>query len=265
MEVNMMNDKKILLGVLMASCSVMAMADNKQNMTSTSGSGMQMQQTSTSSSAQSSEGSNVYLTPAWQYLISHWGNGGKQKGSMGGISAGYAYLERDSLYFNGEFTFMAGKLHGSAGTSPTQEYITEVDFGYDISSPFGEKFTLTPFVGVGAYVFNQTGPGPVFDSHFWYVPIGASLEYRFDQSWSMALVGYGAPTFAGHWSQSGDSGHAPVSGLWKAELPVTYLGSLPFELSLIPFVKGWAYEKHGDLIKQRQTYYGLKMSFGYHF
>lgn len=269
-----MNDKKILLGALMASCSCMMVMADVQNMTSST---TTTTSSTYSSSAQSTaemplhtlEGSNLYLAPAWQYLWSKdKATDTTYSGSMGGLSVGYDYVERDSLYFKAEFTYMAGALrHSGSNHVNTQEYITEVDFGYDISSPFGDKFTMTPFVGIGAYIFNQTLPNAShnFDSHFWYVPIGLSLEYRFDKSWMMSLVGYGAPTFSGHVHDSNMNGHACVSGLWSVELPISYIGSLPFEVALIPFSKGWAYKSHGSFDGDRQTYVGLKFAFGYHF
>ncbi|MES2200194.1 MAG: hypothetical protein V4489_08515 [Chlamydiota bacterium] len=206
------------------------------------------------------EGSNVYLTPVWEYGVSHWGNGARQKGSLWGAALGYAYSEKDSIYFNLEFTAAAGRWTGSVGNNPTQEYITESRFGY-VAVPCPDRLTLTPFVGVGSYVFNQS---PNFTSYFWYIPIGVILEYQINKSWTIGLMGLGAPTFSGSYKIS-HRGSAPTSALWKAELPITYVSSLPFNCSVIPFVKEWAYHNHGELIKQRNMYYGLKLAFGYQF
>ena len=212
--------------------------------------------------------SHLYVAPVWDYLNSHWGNGTKQTGSLWGANVGYTYAARDTIFFNGEFTYMAGMLKGSAGNDPTQEYITDVKLGYDLSSPFGEDFTMTPFIGMGSYVFNQSLSGnDSFHSHFWYVPIGVSFCYKISNSWSIGFMGLGAPTFSGRWkiTHNGGRGNAPTSALWKGELPVMYTGSLPFEFAVVPFVKGWAYHANGELIEQRNTYYGVRALFGYRF
>lgn len=209
--------------------------------------------------------SRVYVAPAWDYLLSQWGNGTSQRGSLWGGNVGYSYIERDSIYFNGEFTYMAGMLRGSAGNDPTQEYITEIKLGYDLSSVFGDKFSLTPFLGFGSYVFNQSiGEGLHFRSHFWYVPIGAAFRYQWNRNWSIGFLGLGAPTFSGRWKIE-TSGNAPTTALWKAELPLIYSGALPFEWSLTPFVRGWGYIKHEELLAQKNTYYGITMTFAYGF
>lgn len=211
----------------------------------------------------SSDGSSVYIAPMWEYGVSDWGDGSEQKGSLWGASIGYSYKEQNSLYFNLEFTAAAGKWSGSARNDPTQEYITEMRLGY-VAVPCCERLTLTPFLGVGSYVFNQSIPGPNFSSYFWYIPIGVLLEYRINNSWAIGLIGTGAPTFSGSYKIT-KRRNAPTTALWKAEIPVTYFGSLPFECSIIPFFKQWAYLNHGELIKQKNMYYGLKVGFGYHF
>jgi|GEM_PF-2839811 len=210
------------------------------------------------------EGSKVYIAPLWEYGHSEWGNRTSQNGSLWGASVGYSYSERNSIYVNLEFTGAAGRWKGSAGNDPTREYVTELRLGYVGAFPC-ERFTLTPFVGIGSYVFNQTiSGGPNFNSYFWYVPIGVSLEYRISKSFAIGLMGFGAPTFAGSYKINYRA-NAPTDALWKVELPLTYYGSLPFELSIVPFAKQWAYLANEELIKQRNTYYGLKIGFGYHF
>ncbi len=211
----------------------------------------------------STDGSEVYVAPVWEFGISRWGNGKKQTGSLWGAAVGYSYKERDSIYFNLQFTGAAGRWTGSAGNNPTQEYITEMRFGY-VVAPSGDRLTLTPFIGLGSYVFNQTLSGPNFTSYFWYVPLGVCLDYRVTDSWSIGLIGSGAPTFSGSYKIN-HRASAPTRALWVAELPVTYLGSLPFECAIIPFFKEWAYLNHGELIKQKNLYYGLKLAFGYLF
>ncbi|MBM3198676.1 MAG: hypothetical protein FJZ58_05420 [Chlamydiae bacterium] len=210
-------------------------------------------------------GSTLYVGPAWDFVNSRWGNGTKQTGSLWGLNAGYTYATKDTIYFQGQFTFMGGMLKGSAGNDPTQEYITEARLGYDISSPFGEKFTMTPFLGMGIYIFNQSIAGSdSFHSHFWYAPIGVMIAYQVTPAWSIGFTGLGAPTFSGRWKID-HTKDAPTSALWQGELPVTYTGASPFRFSLMPFIKGWAYHNSGDLIEQRNTYYGLKALFGYCF
>lgn len=158
---------------------------------------------------------------------------------------------------------MAGRWTGSAGNDPTQEYITELQLGYVAS--ICDNFTLTPFTGIGSYVFNQTLQDiPNFHSYFWYVPIGISLDYRINESFAIGLKGTGAPTFSGSWKVF-KRASAPTTALWKVEIPLTYYGSLPFECSLTPFAKQWAYLNHDSLTKQRNTYYGLQLAFGYKF
>ncbi len=209
--------------------------------------------------------SNVYVAPAWEYVHSSWGNGTKQTGSLWGALAGYAYEKKDSWYFLAEFNYMAGILKGSAGNDPTQEYITEVRGGYNLAAPFGPRFSITPFVGVASYIFNQTiSGGNSFNSNFWYAPIGLFFDYKINKSWKVGFLGMGAPTFAGRWKVS-KWRDAPTSALWKGELFAIYTGCLPFEFSLVPFVKGWAYKNDGSLTEQRNTYYGLKALFGYRF
>ena len=211
------------------------------------------------------EGSSVYVAPVWEFLNSKWGNDTNQNGSLWGGSAGYSYIERDSVFFNAEFSYMAGMLKGSAGNDPTQEYITEIKLGYDLSSPFGEHFSVTPFVGMGSYIFNQSLSGDLqFKSHFWYVPIGVALSYRINQHWNLAFVGSGSPTFSGRWKVL-HTQDAPTTALWRAELPITYLGGSSFEMSIVPFVKGWSYCKTSELTEQNNTYYGLKLACGYRF
>lgn len=211
------------------------------------------------------QGSTLYVGPAWDYVNSRWGNDKKQTGSLWGVNAGYTYSTRDTIYFNGQFTFMSGMLKGSAGNDPTQEYITEAQLGYDISSPFGENFSLIPFLGMGSYIFNQSiGGGNSFHSHFWYVPIGVSFSYQINSHWAIGFTGIGAPTFSGRWSINGNnSQNAPTSALWEGELPVQYKASSPFTFFLVPFIKGWSYHSSGELIEQRNTYYGLRVLFGY--
>lgn len=51
-------------------------------------------------SVTSSDGSKVYIAPAWEYVNSQWGNGTKQSGSLWGASVGYTYSEKDSIYLN---------------------------------------------------------------------------------------------------------------------------------------------------------------------
>jgi hypothetical protein len=213
------------------------------------------------------EGSDLYLAPAWQYLYNHdKANDLTYQGSMGGLSIGYDYTIKDSVYFNAEFTYMAGSVeHRGWLNKSTQEYITQAVLGYDISSPFGQKFSITPFVGIGAYVFNQSTSAHTFNSNFWYAPIGLCLEYRFNANWALALSGYGAPTFAGHVNNQWIDGQVYVSGLWSVQMPLSYVGSLPFKAALIPFAKQWAYERSGLYEGNRQTYFGLKMAFAYHF
>jgi hypothetical protein len=215
-----------------------------------------------SGALQAIDGSNIYVAPVWEYGLSNWGNGTSQKGSLWGGSVGYAYSERDSIYFNLEFTAAAGKWTGSAGSNPTQEYITEARFGY-VGVPWPDRLSLTPFIGVGSYVFNQS---PDFTSNFWYIPIGVILEYKINANWSIGLMGLGAPTFSGSYKITHvGRGSAPTTAFWKAEIPITYSGSLPFECAIIPFLKEWAYLNHNELIKQTNMYYGLKVAFGYRF
>lgn len=210
---------------------------------------------------QAAHESKVFVAPVWEYGVSHLGNGTSQKGSLWGATVGYTYSEKDSVYFDFEFMAVAGKWNGSAGNDPTQEYVTEARFGY-VAMPWPDRFTMTPFIGMGSYVFNQTSN---FTSYFWYLPIGVVLEYQINQKWTIGLVGYGAPTFSGSYKIEGNKNSAPTSALWKAELPVKFLGSLPFELSIVPFFKGWSYRNHDQLIKQSNLYYGLKLGLGYLF
>jgi len=215
--------------------------------------------------AESAEGSTVYVAPAWEFVSSRLGNHTKQTGSLWGGVIGYQYEKRDCLYFNLDFTAMAGKLHAGAGGIPTQEYITEMRVGYVGTPAATNAFTLTPFIGIASYVFNQSfSKGPSLNSYFWYVPIGVKFEYRVNKSLAIGFVGLGAPTFSGSYKTS-NRGHAPTRPLWKAELPISYLGSLPYSVAFVPFFKTWAYLSHGDLMKQRSVYYGLKLAFGYHF
>ncbi len=213
-----------------------------------------------SSRLEAVEGSNIYVAPVWEYGISHLGNDKERKGSLWGAAVGYSYAERDSIYFNLEFTAAAGRWTGSANDESTQEYITESRFGY-VAVPCPDRLTLTPFIGIGSYVFNQ---GSNFTSYFWYLPIGVCVEYQVSKNWTIGLIGLGAPTFSGSYKIT-HRRSAPTTPLWKAELPITYLGSLPFNCSIIPFVKEWSYLNHDDLIKQRNMYYGLKLAFGYSF
>ncbi len=217
------------------------------------------------SSMPEEKSSNVYVAPAWEFLHSSWGNGTKQTGSLWGGLAGYTYKQKDSWYFSSEFNYMAGILKGSAGNNPTQEYITEVRGGYNLAAPLGPKFSVTPFLGMGSYIFNQSIFGSKdFKSHFWYVPIGLFFDYKINTSWTVGFLGMGAPTFAGRWKIS-KWRDAPTSALWKGELFAIYTGCLPFEFSLVPFIKGWSYRNSEPLTQQSNTYYGLKALFGYRF
>ena len=209
--------------------------------------------------------SSMYAAPVWEYLHSSWGDGNKQTGSLWGGLAGYSYKQKDSWYFCSEFNYMAGLLKGSAGNNPTQEYITEVRGGYNLSAPLCSRFSVTPFLGMGSYIFNQSIFGSSdFKSNFWYVPIGLFFDYKINTSWTLGFSGMGAPTFAGRWKVS-KWRDAPTSALWKGELFVAYAGCLPFEFSLIPFVKGWSYRSAEHLIEQSNVYYGFKALFGYRF
>ena len=211
------------------------------------------------------ENSMVYVAPAWEFVNSHLGNHTKQTGSLWGGALRYQYQKRDSFYFNLEFAPMAGRLHTGSEHVSTQEYVTEMRVGYVGTPAATNAFTLTPFIGVGSYVFNQSfSKGPNLNSYFWYVPVGVKIEYRVNKSLSIGFLGFGAPTFSGHYKTS-SKGHAPTRPLWKAALPISYLGSLPYSVSFIPFFKTWAYSSHEDLVKQRILYYGLKLAFGYHF
>lgn len=211
----------------------------------------------------SDNGSVAYMAPVWEYGISRWGNGTKQTGSLWGAAVGYGYSERDGIYFRAEFSALAGRFSGSAGNDPTQEYITELRFGY-VSVPCCDgRLTLTPFFGAGSYVFNQTLSGPDFRSYFWYLPFGFNLRYRIGNAWAIGFTGFGAPSFGARYKITNWKS-APVRPLWFVELPATYF-SLPFECSLIPFFKSWAYRHRGDLISQRNLYYGIKAAFGYRF
>lgn len=211
------------------------------------------------------EGSTFYVGPAWNFLNSNWGNGTKQVGSLWGVVGGYTYLKPNFLYANAEFNYMAGMLKGSAGNDPTQEYITQVRLGYNLVSPLCKRFTILPFAGIGAYIFNQSlSVGETFQSHFWYVPLGVAFDFRFCNDWAIGFMGSGAPTFAGRWKVT-NSQEAPTTVLWKGELPVTYLGFGPCTLSLTPFIKSWAFCHKGELTKQRNNYYGLKLLASYFF
>jgi hypothetical protein len=211
------------------------------------------------------EGSTFYLGPDWNYLNSNWGNGTKQTGSLWGVLGGYTYVKPDFLYVNAEFNYMAGILKGTAGNDPTQEYITQIRLGYNMVSPLYSLFTITPFLGIGSYIFNQTlGGDQVFNSQFWYVPIGVSFDVKVEENWKIGLMVSGSPTFAGRWKID-EWKEAPVTVLWKGELPVSYTGISPFALSFIPFIKGWAYCHKGDLTKQRNSYYGCKLLASYSF
>ena len=215
---------------------------------------------SASSALAAVEGSNLYVAPVWEYGVSKWGNGTEQKGSLWGAALGYTYAKRSGVYFNLEFTGATGRWTGSAGNESTQEYVTESRLGY-VAVPWPDKFTVTPFVGLGSYVFNQSSN---FKSYFWYMPVGMILEYQINQEWMIGLMGSGASTFAGSYKLN-KRGSAPTSTLWKVEIPATYMASSSFNCSIVPFIKKWSYRKNGELIKQDNMYYGLKVALGYNF
>ncbi len=209
-------------------------------------------------------GSIIYVGPIWNYVTSKWGNGKKQQGSLGGVVGGYFYIAPNAVFFNAEFDYTSGILKGSAGNDPTQEYVTELKLGYSFSLA-QNKLLVTPFVGGGSYIIHQSLSHHLdFNSYFWYTPIGLAGTYHLNSHWTIGLIGFGAPTFGGRWKEH-HSDKASTKPLWKVEFPLIYLGSLPFELAIIPFATGWGFHKSGDLVAQNNTYYGMRLAFAYHF
>ncbi len=209
-------------------------------------------------------GSNIYIGPIWNYVTSKWGDGKEQQGCLWGVVGGYFYIAPNTIFVNAEFDYASGILKGSAGNDPTQEYITELKLGYSFSLA-QNKLLLTPFVGGGSYVIHQSLSHHMdFNSYFWYTPIGLAGTYHIGSHWTIGLIGFGAPTFGGRWKEH-HFDKAYTKPLWKAELPILYLGSLPFELSIVPFVTGWGFHKSGELVSQNNTYCGMRLGFDYHF
>ncbi len=208
---------------------------------------------------------NIHVGPVWNYVTSNWGNGLEQKGSLYGLLGSYSYIAEDTFYLNAEFMYTAGILKGSAGNDPTQEYVTELRLGYTLSLAKA-KFMLTPFTGIASYLIHQSLSGHEdFNGNFWYVPVGLMGSYHLNSDWCLRFLGFGAPTFGGHYKEHDHSAHASTKPLWTAELPVLYLGSLPFELAIVPFVTGWGFHTSDTLTSQTNTYYGIRLDFGYQF
>lgn len=210
----------------------------------------------------------VYIGGGWQNLNSIWSNDTKQRGSMGGGIVGYDFQKRNYFYVGINVNYMQGKLHGSAGNDLTREYFVEGRMGYTISPCCCESLMITPYSGAGYCVFDQSiGEGMKFKSRFWYIPFGARLEYYFNAYWKIGLRGFVGPMFSGRWKVT-ESQKANVWLIWKAELPITFSTCLcgeAMDISLIPFVREWAYRKKGELIGQKNIYGGVQLQFGYHF
>lgn len=208
--------------------------------------------------------SEVYVGPMWNYVTSDWGNGLNQKGSLWGAFGGYTYKAKDSVFFHGEFSYTAGMLKGSAGNDPTQEYETEIRLGYSFALG-QDKCLLIPFFGGGSYILHQSLSGHLdFNSYFWYIPIGLACSYQINSNWIVGFMGLGAPTFGGRWKEH-ESHKANTKPLWKAEVPVSFVGCLPFKFLITPFLTGWGFHKSGALESQVNTYYGMKLAVEYEF
>lgn len=241
----------------------------------------------------------VYIGPSWQNLNSIWANDTKQRGGMWGAIIGYDYQNSNDFYGGIDFTYMQGKLRGSAGNDPTREYFVEGRLGYTIAPCCYERFNFIPYIGAGYCVFDQhIGGGEKFRSRFWYVPFGIRMDYFFNAHWKLGLRAFVGPMFSGRWKITGgqdsstfistalstSSGSSSSSSdltsteinaheanvwlIWKVELPITFSTCLygkATDISFVPYVREWAYRNKGLLIGQKNIYAGAQIQFGYHF
>ena len=212
----------------------------------------------------------VYLAPLWQYTYSHWSNHLSQCGNMWGVVAGYDRTKMDAFYWGGEIDYAEGKLTGSAGHDQSWECWGEGRIGYTFTFCACPCLSLTPYVGLGYYTFDQDIPhGDTFKTSLWYVPIGVRLEYALSESFKIGLRGSIGPAFDGRWKISGseDDDHwrdAPTDVIWRVDLPLTYTlqwcgGNSSFDIALVPFVRNWTVRSKGHLIGQRNIYSGIKI------
>lgn len=208
--------------------------------------------------------SRLYIGGIFQQVNSIWSNDAKQDGGFPGVAVGYDYVGRNSIYAGGEFNYMTGRWTGSAGNDPTHEYKTEFRLGYQISTCL-PCFSPIPFVGIGYDVFNQDISGnPSFRSHFWYIPFGIRLDYPITAYFKTGLRGFIGPMFGGRWKVI-TWANAKTWLIWNVEIPLTYSHCKIFDISLVPFVKQWAYRSQGQLIGQKNLYYGVRIEAGYNF
>jgi len=210
----------------------------------------------------------LYVGPIAQGLNSIWSNNTKQSGAMYGAILGLDHTQKNSLYWGAEVALTQGKLRGSAGNDLTTEYWTEWRLGYEpCFTPFPE-LSIVPYVGIGYTAFNQNlKNSPNFKSHFWYVPFGVRANYALADYLKVGFRGSVAPMFGGEWKIYRKK-TARTWLLWKAEVPLTYTTSyncIPFDISVVPYIREWAYRTKGALIGQKNIYWGGKLEFGYHF
>lgn len=221
------------------------------------------------SSAKATEYPNrFYVAPLYQNLNSVWSNHTSQNGAMWGVGTGFDYTQENSFYLGGDFAYATGKIKGTAGNDQTHEFYLEDRIGWSFSLCDLPEFTFVGFVGAGYYQFNQSiADGQRFNSHFWYIPIGLKVDYAVNCDFHMGLNFTVAPTFAGRWKIECKR-NAPTTVLWKVELPFTYMfnwACSPFDVSLVPFYHQWAFQKKGELIGQKNIYFGARLELGYHF
>lgn len=204
---------------------------------------------------------DVYQRMPYNTYGARWMN---LKGNLWGFSASYRLTWQEKLFVQPEFRILYGKHQYNWGqkkniVSKTQHKIPSLLYeprlivGGHIPL-MSKNVTLSPYIGIG-YRFksddsedvktSRTGGNLGFyrKSNYVYVPLGASVDYAFDNTWSVSLKGeYDWIVKAWHYSrvptERPTTFKQPNGYGLKGEVSVSYLYK-KVKFSVSPYLNYW--------------------------
>ena len=196
--------------------------------------------------------------------------GTKGHGGWGGLVGNFDHKEDNALYFGAQGRYACGKVGGQRGTD--WNAVGRLGYGWNLGA--AKDWYLAPYAGVG-YESQRIRFSTSSRVYFWYIPVGAMLDYRMSPNFMMGLKAeFSFMCHARYKQYTATTGTVSMGNRarYEVEVPMTYIfdpfSGGHFDMSLVPFWHGWRTgQRTGSPTAPRLTVdmYGARLDFGWRF
>ncbi|GAO98966.1 hypothetical protein Cva_01636 [Caedimonas varicaedens] len=203
-----------------------------------------------------------YKEPRLNYIEGDGWEWMESKARMTGVNGSYRLTWQDKFFVQPEARILWGKENYKTGDGdkyrlgigfkiPNLIFEPRLVAGGHIN--FGERWTLSPYTGLGYRLKIDDGEkvlqpdssyAPYRKSNYVYVPVGAYIQYKVSDQWSIAAKGE-YDYFIKGWQYHRGQNEPPLTlrqksgyGL-KGEIAVSYAYNDQFNVSLTPYIHYW--------------------------